>query len=86
MLQDLEDEFLKRYKKSITFHECYVDDSFIIIVKNNLKLLIKFLNNYYPRLSFTYEIEKYNSISFLDVALPLEDILSSFSFTPDKNC
>ena len=45
----------------------YVDQSFIIIAKNKLKLLLKFVNNYHPRLKFTHETENNNSINFLDV-------------------
>ena len=67
MLQDLEEEFLKRYEKSIAFYGCYVNDSFIIIARNKLKLLLRFLNSYHPRLQFTHEIGKDNSLSFLDV-------------------
>ena len=69
VLQDLEEEFLQRYNKSIILYGRYVDDSFIIIAKNKLKLLLKFLNSYRPLLQFTHEIEKYNSISFLDVSV-----------------
>ena len=41
--------------------------TFIIIAKNKLKLLLKFVNNYHPRLKFTHETENNNSINFLDV-------------------
>ena len=44
MLQDLGEEFLKRYEESIAFYGRYVNDSFIIIAKNKLNLLLRFLN------------------------------------------
>ena len=49
VLQDLEEEFLQRYNKSIkSYGRCVDDDSFIIIEKNQIKLLLKFLNSYHP--------------------------------------
>ena len=67
MLQDLGEEFLKRYEESIAFYGRYVNDSFIIIAKNKLNLLLRFLNSYHSRLQFTHEIGKDNSLRFLDV-------------------
>ena len=66
VMQDLEIELLARYK-SILFYGRYVDAFFMIISKNKLKLLLKFVNYYYPRLKFTHETENNNSINFLDV-------------------
>ena len=40
VLQDLKEQFLQRYNKSITFYGRYVNDSFIIIAKNKLKLAL----------------------------------------------
>ena len=45
VLQDFEEEYLKRHEKSIAFYGRYVDDSFIIIAKNKLNLLLRFLNS-----------------------------------------
>ena len=55
--QDMGKLFLKRYKKSITCYYRYVDNSFIVIVKNKLPVLLKYLNNYHDRLKFTCEKE-----------------------------
>ena len=39
-LKDLESDFLSRYKKSISFYVRYVDDTFLVINKNKLKILL----------------------------------------------
>ena len=71
VLQDIEKKFSFKYKKSITCYLRYVDDSFIVIIKNKLPLLVKFLNNVHCRLNFTVEKEEEkqdkNKISFLDL-------------------
>ena len=71
VLQDIEEDFLSKYKKSITCYFRYVDDSFIIIIKNKLPLLVKYLNSVHSRLKFTVEKEgekqEKNKISFLDL-------------------
>lgn len=65
----LEEIFMQRYKKSITFYGRYVDDSIIIIAKNKLNMLLTWLNKYHSRLKFTYEVENNNKINFLNLEI-----------------
>ena len=62
---------MKNYEKSICYHCRYVYDSFIIIIKNKLAVLNKYLNYIHPRLKFTCEkegeIEQKHEIIFLDL-------------------
>ena len=67
VLQDLESDYLLRYKKSISFYVRYVDDTFLVISKNKLKMLVNLLNKYHIRLKFTHEVEINNELSFLDI-------------------
>ena len=53
VLQDMEELFLQKYIKSITCYYRYVDDSFIVIIKNKLPVLLKCSNIYHDR--FTCE-------------------------------
>jgi hypothetical protein len=47
----------------------YVDDSLFIVNKNLVNDILKFMNSFHPRLTFTQEIEKDSSINFLDVTI-----------------
>ena len=50
VLQHLEADYLLRSKKCISFYLRYVDDTFLIITKNKLKMLVNLLNKYHTRL------------------------------------
>ena len=70
-MEDLESECLPVLKSK---HNCipksyfrYVDDTFLIINKNDVDLVVNMFNSYDDNLKFTCEIEKDCRISFLDV-------------------
>ena len=73
VLEDIEENFLSKYNKSITSYYRYDDDSFIVIIKNMLTILLNYLNNVHNRLKFTFEKEgekqEKNKISFLDLLI-----------------
>ena len=73
VLQGIEETFLIRYKKSITCYYRYVEDSFIVIMKNKLSMLLNYWNNFHERLKCTFEKEgeklEKNSINFLDILI-----------------
>ena len=50
----------------------YVDDTFVVIKKNNLETFHKHLNNIEASIKFTLEIESNNSLPFLDVLVVKE--------------
>ena len=58
VLQDIEEDFLFEWKKSINCYFKSVYDSLIVIIKNELPLLVKYLNNVHCRLDFTEEKEE----------------------------
>ena len=47
----------------------YVDDTFAIIKKEKLNDILEFLNSYDANIKFTYELEKNQSINFLDLTI-----------------
>ena len=67
VLQDLVEVFLSRYQKSIKFYGRYVDDSFIVIAKNKLNMLMNSKNSFHNSLQFTYEKEHNSQNNFLDI-------------------
>ena len=86
VMQELDEEFLNRYK-TIIFYGRFVDDSFIIIAKNELNLLLKSINNYHPRLQLTHEIENNNQLNFLDtLVIKNQDNTVSIDLYKKKYC
>ena len=71
VMEDLETECLTLLKNN---HNCipkkyfrYVDDTFLIVDKNSINLIVNVFNSYDMNLKFTHEIENDKKISFLDV-------------------
>ena len=51
------------------FYFRYVDDTLLCVPLDKLQKLIDTINNYYPRIQFTHEMERNNRISFLDLEI-----------------
>jgi len=47
----------------------YVDDIFMIIPKTKVDLVLASFNNDHPRLKFTCEMEKDNTLNFLNTSI-----------------
>ena len=73
VLQDLEEEVLKKFSFSIQAYFQYVDDTFLIIPKNKIKEILKNFNSYHSRLNFTYESEIDNTLVFLNLLMIKND-------------
>ena len=69
VMKDLEISCLSQIDFHIPIYLRYVDDTFLIIPANEIQLLVTLFNSYDGRLSFTYEIENNNSLSFLNINL-----------------
>src|SRR6266576_2766186 len=69
VLDDIFTKLYEEFKDDITVIKKYVDDSLLYINKNIVDNLLNFVNNYHPDLQFTIEMEKNNSISFLDISV-----------------
>ncbi|CAF3625928.1 unnamed protein product [Rotaria socialis] len=70
-LSHLEETLMDRLVKSgVCEWFRYVDDTFILIEPNtNINDLLNILNTFHPSISFTHEVERDGSLSFLDVCV-----------------
>ena len=66
---NLEDELLNIFENDIVFYGRFVDEIFLIIPKNKLIEIFDKFNGYHERIKFTYEIENYNKLNFLDLTI-----------------
>ncbi len=57
------------FKDCIQFFVKFVDDSFFIVHSDKVDQIKKFLNQFHPRIKFTCEMEKDNTLNFLDVTI-----------------
>ena len=46
----------------------YVDDTFAYVLPDKIDMILNELNSYHPNIKFTYELESYNKLAFLDVS------------------
>ena len=46
----------------------YVDDTFVYVLPDKIDMILHELNSYHPNIKFTYELESYNKLAFLDVS------------------
>ena len=67
VIQDIEEEIMKKHKKEITFYGRFVDDSYIIIKKDKIETIVKKIDSFDERIKLTYELN--NSINFLDLKI-----------------
>ena len=60
-----------RYQNRIILYKCYIDDIFLTFngSTRQLEILQKFINNIHNKIRFTLELEKNNSINFLDLTI-----------------
>ena len=63
----LEEEMIPRLTGEMVSWYRYVDDTFTFIKEDKIKYVQETLNSFHPDISFTYEEEVDNKISFLDV-------------------
>lgn len=63
----------------LPFYLQYVDDSLTVLDRNDLEDILAKLNSFNNNIKFTYEIEKDNSINFLDVRI-IKNLCGSLSF------
>lgn len=57
----------------IQFYTRYVDDLFLIIPRDKVNEILNLFNSYHPKLQFTIETEKKNTINYLDLTLIKKD-------------
>lgn len=66
-MDDLETQCLNLFDFGILVF--YVDDMFAVIPKTKISDVFTVLNDYHPRLRFTYEMENNGFINFLDTTV-----------------
>ena len=60
-------------KLLIVLNYRYVDDTILCVQKKHIELTINTFNSYHQNLQFTHELQKNNSINFLDMTLICND-------------
>ena len=66
-LVELENSLVPQLEESVDLWYRYVDDTFTFIKKGYVDSVLRRLNEFHANIKFTYEKEKDDSISFLDV-------------------
>lgn len=69
VLEDLEEESMKKLPFELPYYKRYVDDVNTAIPSNQQDKVLEVFNEYHPRLQFTIETEENDSINFLDMTL-----------------
>ncbi len=69
VMQDLQDQCIKKLPFKLPFYKRYVDDIITSIPNNQEQVILDIFNSYHPRVQFTSEKENDNRIAFLDVLL-----------------
>ena len=67
VMETVETKALKTFQNPPIMWKRYVDDTFVVIKKNNLETFHEHLNNIEASITFTLETESNNSLPFLDV-------------------
>ena len=77
IMDDLESDCLRILKDNhncpLLFYYRCVDDTILCVQKNHIDLIINTFNSYHQNLKFTHELQKNNSINFLDMTLISSD-------------
>ena len=68
-MTELENKLVPTLKEHLSFWRRYVDDTLCFVKEGSCEFVLAFINNFHPNIKFTYETERNNMISFLDVLL-----------------
>ena len=64
----LEDNALPKLELYLRSWKRYVDDTFAYVLPDKIDMILNELNSYHPNIKFTYKLESYNKLAFLDVS------------------
>lgn len=73
VLQDLELQALNKLTFNISFYFRYVDDTILTILSNQVNHVVNVFNSIHDRLQFTYELQKDNTLNYLDISIKSEN-------------
>ena len=77
-MSELEGNLVPQLSTKMSVWLRYVDDTFTFLREEEIENVKTVLNNFHPKIKFTHEIEKNNSLSFLDVNIS-RNVDNSFS-------
>ena len=66
---NLERLLVPKFNVYLNFWRCYVYDSIIFIKIGYVEYLLSVLNNFHPKIKFTYEMQVESKLAFLDILL-----------------
>ena len=83
----LEESIVPTLKYFLVHWKRYVDDTHVYMEPDKIGYVMKKLNTYHQQIQFTYELEKYQHISFLDVSIRrlTNGKLETIIFRKEKN-
>ena len=64
----LEDNTLPKLELYLRNWKRYVDDTFAYVLPDKIDMILHELDSYHPNIKFTYELESYSKLAFLDVS------------------
>ena len=64
---NLETSLAPQLNVYLNFWRCYVDDTITFIKTGSVEYLLSVLNNFHPKIKFTYEMEVNSKLEFLEV-------------------
>ena len=69
IMQDSEEEIIKKLDFTVPLYYRYVDDTILFIPKDKINNIVDEFKKYHERLKFTFEIENNNSIPFRNILI-----------------
>ena len=67
VMQNLETNIFKRIDFDIPVYFCYVDNTFLLILKDKIHYNLAMFNSYHKRLQFIYKLENNDCLKFLNI-------------------
>ena len=66
---NLEKSLVTKLNVYINFWRRYVDDAITVVKTGSVEYLLSVLNNFHPKIKFTYEMEVESKLAFSDILL-----------------
>ena len=65
-MMSLEEKVLLKVSNYLCNWKCYIDDTYAYAVPEKIDFILKELSSYHPNITFAYELEENNKITFRD--------------------
>ena len=66
---NLEKSLVTKLNVYVNFWRRYVDDTITVVETGSVEYLLSVLNNFHPKIKFTYEMEVESKLAFSDILL-----------------